>query len=432
MKKILGPLVLGIVIGAAVLYLVLGRPALPRKASAGKTSFDRVAAQLETGGELFVYYSLERIFPLVDDIIRTVAEALPGEAEKKAASTDQVLNVIKKLGLREIDGLGLSSVTVDKDLYRTRAVVHHPSDKGQGLIWSFLSRKERDFEILRQLPAETVLAAMADIQIEKLWDWLKTSFPQGPSQTPSIAQGLADLEAKGIPLEKMIVSLQGPFGYVLTLDPQKKLKIPAAGPALEIPEPGLAIVLTVKDSAIFDFLKNRIPGASYAEKDGVRRLQIAALPFPLPLSPTVLLKNNLLVAATTESLADLFIGAGTGNKLTETKGFRSLSRGVPFKGAAFSYLGPGLMTAILDIAGKATPPKKEPAGPDPAAILRKIFPADLELLSVVQHGAEGFVSITNHTVPMEKLYLLQLAPLLSLPLTSVPGPAKLITPQIKF
>jgi hypothetical protein len=432
MKKFLGPFVVGILIGAAALYLILGRPTLPGKAPAAKTSFDRVTAQLDKGGDLYFYYNVERIIPLVKDFAKTIREAIPVPPEMKKAPTGQALEFMNKLGLQEIDGFGASTIAVDKNLYRTRSVLHHPPDKGEGLLWSLLNQGDRDFDLLRRLPAEAVLANMIDIRVDKLWDWLKTALPQGPPGKPNFGQAMADLEAKGIPLEKMVLSLQGPLAYILTLDPQKKITIPAAGQAVEFPEPGMALSLTVKDATIFDFLKTKIPGAVYEEKEGVRRLKIAVPPAPIPLAPAILLKDNLLAAATTESLAEAMITGASGAKLMETESFRGLSRDLPLKGASFSYLGPGLAKTVLDVLEKIAPAQEDPARPKIAALIRKFIPEDLAVLAIAQNGKEGIVSVTNHTVPMEKLFLLQLAPLLTLPKTFSSALTKAPAPPVKL
>jgi len=432
MKKTIGPLILGLIIGAAALYIVRGKPGLPNRASAVTTSFDGVAAQLESGGDAYGYYNVGRIFPLVDEIAKFVAEALPGEAGKKAGGWEQVSAVLKQVGLREIDGLGFSSATIAKDLFRTRMVVHHARGRAEGLIWSVMNSESRDLEILRRLPAQTALASMSDVSLEKVWDSLKTFFPKDPAGKTDLSKGMADLEAKGIPIQKMIASVQGPSGYILTLDAQKKVAIPAGERLIEIPEPGLALFLSVKDSAVFDFLKSQIPGASFSEKDGAKRLQIAGLPLPFPLTPTIVQKDGLLVAATAEGLADHLTGAEKSGKLADTKEFRALSSGLPMNGAGFAYVAPGLMSTILDIVGKMAPPKKaETDKPDVLAMVRKAFPVDLAVLGVTQNGPEGIVIVMNHTVAMEKLFLLQLAPLMMWSQAAAPQLMKPAGPNVK-
>jgi hypothetical protein len=432
MKKFIGPLILGLLIGAAALYLVLGRPALPGKARPAKGSFDRVAAKLDDGGDFYFFYSLERLVPLVEEIVRTIGEAVPVPAEKKEAPIGQALNLIGQLGLGEIDAVGASSMTVEKDLFRTRMVIHHPPDRDKGLIWAFMGGTNHDLDIVRRLPASTVLANMFEIQTGKILDWLKTALPKDASGKPDIAKSLAEAEAKGIPLEKIILSLQGPLGYFLTLDPQKKITLPLGGQAVELPEPGLALAITAQDSAIFDFLKDKIPGASYSEKDGARRLQFAAPPAPFTLAPTIAWKDKLLVAATTESLAEALIAGTAGNRLTETEAFRRLSRDIPLQGTGFSYLGPELTKIALEVLGKITPPGNDPAAESLAALVRKYLPADLEILSVVQNGPEGMSTVINHSVPPEKLFLLPFVSAMAFPRSLRSGPAGKVLPPVKF
>jgi len=425
MKKILVPFLVGLLVGAAVLYLVLGRPSGSSKAAGGKTSFDRVAARLDQGGDLFFFYSLERLVPFVDEVVRTLKEVVPGTARQKEPM-DQALKIFGQIGLGEIAAVGASSVPVDKDLFRTRMVVHHLPGKGQGLIWTLAGGENRDLDLLRRLPAAAALAGMFDLQAGKILDWLDAALPKDPSGKPVLSQGLAEAEAKGVPLKKMIASLEGPLGYVLTLNPEKKISFPAGDQPVEFPEPELALAVSVKDSTLFDFLKGMIPGAAFSEKDGLRRLQITAPPAPISLTPTILAKGSLVVAASTSALAETLVEGKSASRLAETEAFRRLSRGLPLRGTGFYYLGPGLMRTAMEVLGRAAPPAKGASAPDIAALIRRFLPADLELLAVAQNGPEGFVGLMNHSVPLEKLILLQIVPALAVPKAGRPDPAKLL------
>jgi hypothetical protein len=409
MKKFHGSFLAGILTGAAAFSLILGLPACQTKSS--KTSFDRVEAALDEGGDLYFYYNVERVKALIAEVMDIAKEALPADKSKAEDFMGMAPKIITSLGLDAIDGIGASSMTVESDLFRTRFVLHHPPDKGAGLIWEAMGGENRDFWLLDRLPADTVLANMADLRLSRVWDWVKnTVLAVSPDQS-GFQKGLADLEAKGINLDKLIPSFDGPFGYVLTLDREKKIPIPTGKTALEIPAPGLALIMTVKDAAIFDLLKNMVPGVSYSEMEGVKRLTFGALPVPVPFAPTLIQKGDLMVAATSEVLADRLAGITTGNGLTETDAFRRMSRGAPGKGVGFTYLGPGLMQAVMEVVEKTKDPEKDPSDPDPVKLIRKFFPVDLQLYGVTETGPEGFRSVINHSVPPEKLFLLQLLPM---------------------
>lgn len=429
MKKALVPFIVGLLIGAAVLYLALGRPSLAGKGAPSAGGSGPLASKLDAGGDLYLFYNPARVFPLFENFLRTLGEAIPGGAEKPGPAIDQVLNVIREFGFQDIDGLGLSSISLGPDLFRTRMALHHPSDKGQGLIWTVMGDQDRDLDLIRRLPAETALASQVDFNLGRLLAWLKKTLPSGAPGKPDLAQGLADLEAKGIPLEKMIQSLDGPLGYVLTLDASKKIALPAGEKAVEIPEPGMAFFLSVKDGTIFDFLKDKIPGASVTEKDGARRLQMAAPPSPVPLTPTMLQKDGMLVLAASERLAESLLG-GPGGKLAETEGFKALSRDFPTTGVGFSYVGTGFVQNLQDVLAKMVPPAAAPPASDPSSVLRKVFPPNLQMLSVVLHDGEGLTSITHHTVPLEEMLFLQFAALAAL--SKNPAAAKIPAPGVKF
>src|ERR1043166_10188581 len=57
----------------------------------------------------------------------------------------------------------------------------------------------------------------------------------------------------GSKFDQLLASLGGEYGVILTLDDAKKVPIPLGGDqTLQIPEPGLVIVVKVKDNIIFD------------------------------------------------------------------------------------------------------------------------------------------------------------------------------------
>src|ERR1017187_658908 len=110
----------------APLESVLAQPA-PALTSASKTSFTEVTAQLDPGGNFFLYLGtaqwLEHLSSKVEGWRHTFA-AMPDLTPDKTAylnkTFDIVTRVIKDSGVEDITGMGLSSVEIEKGMFRNK------------------------------------------------------------------------------------------------------------------------------------------------------------------------------------------------------------------------------------------------------------------------------------------------------------------------
>jgi general secretion pathway protein G len=420
MKKILISLLVGLIIGAVVAYFLLDKGILQKVTGtvtlSEKNSFYEVTSKLDRGGGLYLYVSTEKLIKSVDEFankLRTLIEKEVAKSETEEAAGlglsvfDFVYGMIKNCGVMEISGIGVSSVAVDSNLHHSKCVVHHYKGNGKGLIWQLMEEKPHELEGLKLMPADTVLGGFSDFKINVLWQWIKKEVEA--SNLPKVKQAILSVEpalqTQGIQLDKLLDSFGGRIGFILSLDSKKKSTIPIGKTTLEIPEPAIAMVFTVKDDFLFNLLQEKLPFAKKSEEKDIKKLEIPVPPMPILVQPVILQKEGMLILASNNQIVDaMFAAKESGNGLTATEEFKKLSANIPEKGNRFGFLGSRLSQVIMDIQKKALEAsgKEDPAAKE----FMNLFQKEWRLYSVLQNTDEGMVISFNHSMALESFVLL--------------------------
>jgi type II secretory pathway pseudopilin PulG len=422
MKKINILLVIGIIIGSVILIFNLNQcssnseAAGERIASAKKTSFNEVTARLNPGGSLYMYVSTEGLVKAVDEFAQNLRKLLETQLAKSPEENKEVLPIfdfvfglIKKSGLMEISGIGVSSIALDEHLNHSKVVVHHYKNKGKGLIWGLMQDSPHELTVLKMLPADTVLAGFADCKLNVLWQWIKQQAEA--SGLPGLKKGILSLEPtlqqQGIQLNQLLDSLTG-MGSLIVLDSSTKCQIPLGRMAVEIPEPAIAIVCFVKDESLFNLMKEKLHWAQPSEEKGMKKLQFQAPKMPFTLEPVILQKGNMMILASNKKIVDaMFAAKEKGNGLITTGEFKKLSSRVPSKGNSFRFVSQRFLQTFLDLQKKIVQMTKKATGNDaPGTEMLDLFAPKMALFGVLQNTEEGTVYTLNHTMGFEGLILL--------------------------
>ncbi|MEI9962204.1 MAG: hypothetical protein WDM76_14050 [Limisphaerales bacterium] len=80
-----------------------------------------------------------------------------------------VTRLIKDSGSEDVSGVGISSIEIEKGMYRNKALLHHYPGKGAGFLWNFLGKEPHALTGLDLLPANTALAIFSDMDVPLLW-----------------------------------------------------------------------------------------------------------------------------------------------------------------------------------------------------------------------------------------------------------------------
>lgn len=417
MKKKTLFLVTGALIGALMVFFMSqcgGGDTPERIKSAEKTSFYEVTSKLNKGGSIYLYLSTEKFIKTVDEFAVKVRGIVEKEVSKSGKTEglkifDFIYGLVKKCGLMEISGVGFSSVPIDNGLNHSRMVIHHYKGKGEGLMWQMAEAAPHGMDELEMMPADTVMAGFGDFKVNVFWEWFKKEVEA--SDLPKLKQGILAvgplLQQQGIELDKLLGSFSGGMGYVVTLDSSQMKTIPAGKFPLEIPDPALAIIFSVKDDYVFSLLKSKMPPSFIKEEEkNVKKIQIPVPPMPITVEPVIVQKDGLLIIASNNRIVDaMFAAKDKGNGLIATDEFKKLSAYIPKKGNGFRFTSSRFFQTVLDVQQKAMQAAVDKENEE-FKLFKSLFPKEVAMFAVNQNTDEGVITIVNHTMGFEHAVLM--------------------------
>jgi hypothetical protein len=359
--------------------------------SAVNNTYWQVTAKLDQGGEAFGYLHTEKItaafMRFLANLEKKQAAAVVGGQDKTAQALTVLNMLFKGYGLEEISGLGYSSITLKPGLHRNRIVIYHRPGRDKGLIWNIAGPAPRYLDEMDMLADDTALAFISDYNIEKLAAWIGQQGQKMPGQ--EMAQGLAmmkmGLAAAGIDGDRLLKSYGGRLGFLLTLDPEKRMTIPMGSSSISIPEPGMALLIQVNDSYLFDLIKSKSAASGkvqVSDEAGVKKISFPRLPTPLPLEPTIAQKGNWLLAASMSSVVKSVFGS-EGQRLSDSEEFKTMAYKMPRRGNGFGYVSPMVPRLIAKIMREN----------------KTVFPASaaLEKIAVILARSKGFCDVWENS-----------------------------------
>jgi hypothetical protein len=340
----------------------------PAIVSAEKNSFDEVTSQLDPGGNLYLYLSTEKVLAGLADKLTSISNFLstvPGVADQSGAvgkALDFFGSWIKDSGVEQISGVGMSSIARETNFFYSKLIVHHYPGQNQGIIWSVMGKEAHPLNELDLLPEDTAMANFLDLDLPLVWSDLQKRAKQlnVPGATDAMDKWPELFRDKtGLEWDSVLSSLGGNYGIVLTLDPEKKISLPLPTGAMEIPSPGLAIVMKVNSDVIF----NRVDALAKGNPLVVRtdtadlKMRTMTLPIPLPieLRPSIARSGDYLFLSTSDTMIEdmLAVKAGKKKGFKSTAEFAHLSQGIPDKGNNFSLVAAQFMKSMTEIQSQA-------------------------------------------------------------------------------
>jgi hypothetical protein len=383
--------------------------------SAEKNSFDQVTSKLDKGGNFYLYLSTEQALGSLSKGVSTFSNIFSQSPlapeignERLARIFEVVDNLVKDSGVQHISGVGASSIARAPGLYYNKFIVHHYQGQGDGMIWSAFGRAPHPLKELDLLPEDTAFAAYSDVDVPLAWKTIEAELKK--LHIPEVDEALASMpedfkEGTGMSLEDALGSLGGGYGFIFTLDESRQITLPV-GDKLQIPDPGLAIFLKVKNHAIFNRVDQATTDTNFitkATQNGIKTISVTSLQpllsdlkVSVTLSPTLAQSGDYLILASSEKLLQDIIAVQTGKKsgFKSTAEFKKLSQGIPADGNNFTLLsekfGKSFTKAMQAVAA---------AGPMGAqsATLQDMMASNAVActFSVGFNGPEGWVSCGN-------------------------------------
>lgn len=406
------------------------RAQAPAAKVAEVTSFEDVTARLDRGGSVYLYLStaqwLEGLAQTVAGF-REVADASvasPGERQEMGRWFDLGIDVIKKSGVEQISGFGMSSIAVEPGLYRNITFLHHSRGKAAGLLHDLAGVAPHALTTLDLLPADTAMAGFTDFNLELLVNFLRSESSSLPEAQSGIEAGLAQFTLlAGMPLETALQSLGGEAGLVLTLDRARVVELPAVvAPAPPtIPVPRLALVLETRNDQIFQRVDQAMGGFPGVIKIDEGTLHMRTMTYPVSakftVRATLAQTEKYLILATDDSLVrDMLAAQKSGRGWKSTPEFQKMAAGLPAEGNGFSVGSQFFAEAytkfrrdMLKSSARSTP------GED--AIAQKLLNSQTipSSYTVSSHVEDGWLTVSKSSQSMTQM----VAPLVLLPVAAM-------------
>jgi hypothetical protein len=396
-----------------------------------KNSFTEVTSHLDAGGNLYVYLGTAQWLDGLSGKVaswRGAISSLPNmkdqDRDNLTHAFDLVTNLIKDSGIEDVSGFGISSVAIETNFYRTKAMLHHYKGRGDGWIWTAFGAKPHELDGLSLLPASTVFAVFGDMDLQQLWSGLEKDLTDADitGVADGISKAKAGFETKtGLKLDDVLSSLGGEYGFIITLNDDKIVNLPG-GPAgsMKFPEPGVLIAMKVKDDLIFDRLETAMTNTRMAvaktDKDGLKMRSLTVpIPMPFTLRPSIARSGDYLFLATSDTLIEQCLAVKNGKDpgLKGTDEFKSLARDILMEGNRFAYVSKRFGQTWLDLQQQIAD-RAATGRPGPAELMRKMAmlnpPANA--FSVEVNTDEGWLATGNGSDDTAKLALV---PLVALP-----------------
>ena len=380
--------------------------------SVEQTSFNEVTSQLDPGGTLYLYLGtaqwLDGLSAKVSGLQKTI-EAMPQIQDADRANVDKAFaaatRVIKDSGIEDVTGVGISSVEIEKGLYRNKALLHHYQGNGSGFLWKILGGDPHPLTELDLLPTTTALAVFTDVNLPLMWSVVKDETAKsGFPQANDFLQQLPDqFEQKTqVKWDTFIKSLGGEFGLVLTLNESNKVSIPLPPGQVKIAEPGLLMVVKVNDDTIFNRIDQELKKNPMVVSVDRTDLKMRTMPIPLPLAinlrPTEASSGGYLFIASSDAMIEdvLAVKSGQNPGLKSTDEFKHLSQNIPTEGNGFSFVSQRFAAAVMDMQSQTM----SNAGGGPAAAQAKLAQSLFAnqsggLFSVRVNTGEGYLMVGN-------------------------------------
>ena len=327
--------------------------------AAVKSSFEAVAARLDPNGHFYAYLSTEQALAKLDETLESLismakngTEAVGGGLMDNpfvAPIVEGVLGVVepafRKSGVGEISGVGMSSLAIEENLWRSKMFVHHQPSKGGGLIWDMFGEQPHTLEVLSLAPDNTAALAHSDLNLKRVIDWADAVFVE--------MLGGESIMANAPPqLQDILDSFGNEAGFLMTLDSENKMTLPGfmfdREEDLQLDGVAFALLMRVNDDSLMKMLGDVMGGgvgAPAGTKVGDVTIHSIPLPIPLPikmdLSPCYFQVGDYMVLSSAESLAKRIAEAHGGKgRLANDADFKALTKGLSLKANGIYYADP--------------------------------------------------------------------------------------------
>jgi hypothetical protein len=331
----------------------------------GNSSYQRIAANLDPEGVIYLYWSAEKALGELDkklESIRDTAVSDPtlSQDEKNRLQKDFDLGIrlILQSGLQGVKAFGLSSREIEPGVFLNKTYTYLPDRAG--FLWDTFATPPHDFSFTKMLPENTQGFAFFDFNLAVLWGVVSKEL--AGSEVPEVArwqQRFSQQEQAftGLSLEDLLSSLGDQVGIIVTLNLKTTVKIPLGNEEYEMPEPAGALVWKVRNDKLFDRLDALFamnPKVDKIDQPDLRMRVLKGVEEIPYLTPTLARYGDYLILASSEKLVRGMVDANSGKTLglRSSSDFNKLAAGLPEKGNNLVYLAKELQKTLGELQMK--------------------------------------------------------------------------------
>ena len=354
-----------------------------------KQRFQEVADQLDLGGVLYGYVSVEGDLESLTQYLDSFMSGM--KAFEKGIPDFDANALLRISGLDSISALGMSSIRTD-DGFRNKVYLHAP--QGQRGFLALFGNEVKPFEVLELAPAGADLVFQQDIKLKTFYDEVvmealggEPSANKNGSVVPPLGpQGLMmKLMVEGamkqplpppftFTMEKLMADLDTQLTIIIDADPTKMIPLPD-GNGIQIPKIQGAVLVDGLGWVADEFIKmlrpelakggTRVPPFKILQNDNWAGVQIAleSKSFSkkdrneireLGWSTAMLAHHRpsgkLILTSGKKFAESLF---SPKQSLATDPVFLATTQGLPKKGTALSYISPVFMLELRKLIHKA-------------------------------------------------------------------------------
>jgi hypothetical protein len=330
-----------------------------------KSPFSAVTSQLDAGGGLYIYWEVDKILAQLTKGITAARDATalsgkltPEQSAKTKQQFDLALQLLTSSGLTGFQAIGASSKQESKDSYLTKSVVFAPAPTG--FLWSAFWKQPHSFDAIDFLPANAEAFSFFDVDLSALWtdlekDLSASGIPEAVQFAQDFPKQVAGMTA--MELSEILGSLGDQAGFIVTLDPNSKVKIPMSGNEVEMAEPAIAILWKVRNEKLFNMLEALAVLSQDVDKvdEPNLRLRIINLTGSVPyFRPTIARFDDYMVFASNDKLVRALraVKDGKAPGLKTRADFAAISKGLPDHGNSVQFVSKQFQSAYCALQEK--------------------------------------------------------------------------------
>jgi len=331
----------------------------------GSLAYERVAANLDKDGAIYLYWNAEKVLGELDkklEAVREMAVSDPSlsqdEKNSLRKSFDLGIRLILSSGLQGVKAFGYSSREIESGLFLNKTYTYFPDRSG--FLWDAFAKAPHDFPFVKMIPENTEGFAFVDFDLAVVWRAVSKEL--GSSEIPEAVKWQQRFSQQaqaftGLSLEEVLGSLGDQVGMIVTLNRKRTVKIPLGNEQFEMPEPAAALVWKVRNDKLFDRLDalfSMNPKVSKTDEPDIRMRVMEGIEEIPYLTPTLARYGAYLIVSSSQELVRAMKDAETGKTvgITSSSDFKTLAAGMAEKGNSIAYVSKILQKTLGELQMK--------------------------------------------------------------------------------